>query len=148
MGLREAVNGFVDGLRKSPGVPVMGGLTSAPGHPVNISTGLSTPTGAQNAGNQDGLIEVVNTLRAPTHNNVPGSWSREWMGPGRPWTNESFTQDEKESEPRSFQYVPSAFGLAIWSIIRCPLSSLACSIPAAGAALASAPGKAMIYIAK
>jgi hypothetical protein len=29
------------------------------------------------------------------------------MGPGRPWTNETFSEEQRNAEPRSFQYVPS-----------------------------------------
>jgi hypothetical protein len=29
------------------------------------------------------------------------------MGPGRPWTNESFSDEERAAEPRTFQYIPA-----------------------------------------
>lgn len=72
MGLKEAVQGFRDGLRKTPSINVLGGMTQAPANPVNVMTGLAG-VGQSNVQN---AIEVVNTLKLPTNANIPGSWTR------------------------------------------------------------------------
>lgn len=57
-----------------------------------------------------GQLEVVDTTRPPTSHNIPGSWSRSWMGPGQPFSpidGGSARDQDTEHEPRSFQYVSS-----------------------------------------
>ncbi len=100
MTIRNAITGFMEGLRKAD-INVIPGLNIAPQVPVAVS-GI--------AGNAQSTLAVVDTLQLPTANNVPGSWSRQWMGPGRPFVfNEgmTFSDQEKEMEPRAFQYIAS-----------------------------------------
>jgi hypothetical protein len=103
MGLKEAVQGFRDGLRKTPSINVLGGMTQAPANPVNVMTGLAG-VGQSNVQN---AIEVVNTLKLPTNANIPGSWTRGWLAPGKPFASDNFQTEEAEQEPRSFQYIAS-----------------------------------------
>ncbi len=104
MGLREAFQGFRDGLRKNPTIPVAGSLQQAPAVPVHVATGIA---GFGVAGTQEG-IDVVDTLKLPTNANIPGSWTRGWLAPGKPFAQDvSYNQKEAETEPRSFQYVAS-----------------------------------------
>jgi len=101
MTLRNAITGFWDGLRKGADISVIPGLNIAPQIPVGVNSV---------AGNAASTLAVVDTLQLPTANNVPGSWSRQWMGPGRPFVfNEgmTFSDQEKEMEPRAFQYIAS-----------------------------------------
>lgn len=101
MGLRQAFTGFFEGLRKGS-IPVMGGMTQAPAHPVSVQSALSTVRqSAQNG------IDVIDTLKPPNSSNIPGSWTRAWMPPGKPLTTQNYNEEEKEAEPRSFQYVAS-----------------------------------------
>lgn len=96
MTLRDALNGFVDGLRKSPNIPVSDGIL--------VSHQMHT---VQSVNSQ---LEVVDTSIPPTNSNVPGSWSRHWLGPGKPFSpvdNSTYLDEEKEMEPRSFQYISS-----------------------------------------
>lgn len=55
-----------------------------------------------------GQINVANTNINPTEANVPQSWARAFMGPGLPWTSDmggqNIREDDKDKEPRSFQY--------------------------------------------
>lgn len=103
MGLREAVQGFREGLRKTPGINVMAGLTQAPAQPVNVMTGTAG-IGRMSGAN---AVEVINTLKLPTNANIPGSWTRGWLAPGRPFALDNYQQDDAEQEPRSFQYIAS-----------------------------------------
>lgn len=132
MGLREAVQGFIGGLRKSPGVPVIGGMTNAPSHPVNVINPMTMSNQGSN------MLDVVDTGNLPNSSNVPGSWSRYWLGPGKPFANDTmnFQGQEAEKEPRSFQYVTSvnstisprlAYGLMAFS----DLKNYANSVPEA-----------------
>ena len=56
-----------------------------------------------------GDLRVVDTTQPPTGADVPGSWSRLWLGPGKPFDpiDSSSRAKDKEMEPRSFQYVTS-----------------------------------------
>lgn len=56
-----------------------------------------------------GTLEVVNTNVNPTNSNIPGSWSRSWLGPGQPFSMGELSARDKdaETEPRSFQYLSS-----------------------------------------
>jgi 2'-5' RNA ligase len=92
--VRGAVNGFVKGMQI----------------PVRSAGDLSQPLAVINSVNQQSKnpLTVVDTLKLPNQGNVPGSWSRQWMGPGKPFTPiANYMEDEKEQEPRSFQYVTS-----------------------------------------
>jgi hypothetical protein len=107
MTLRDALNGFVAGLRKSPDISVRGpevqvtpGLNQVPIVPISIA-------GPNVASNNS--LTVVDTLKPPSHKDIPAAWMRRFMGPGQPWVAQEYTYNdqEKESEPRSFQYVSS-----------------------------------------
>jgi len=110
MGLREALSGFISGLGQN-------GQIARP--QINVQPGLGT-------------LEVVDTSKNPTRNNIPGSWSRTFLGPGQPFASMDMSQvsardKDRESEPRAFQYVTSvnstisprlAYGLMAFSDLR------------------------------
>lgn len=134
MGIRAAITGFFDGLRKSE-IPVVPGLNVAPQHPISVVSGQGI-----------GDIRVVDTNKVPGSEDVPGSWSRAWMGPGRPFVatqDSQYRNDERELEPRTFQYLASvnstitpriAYGLTAFSELKnyaevVPEVALAFTIP-------------------
>jgi hypothetical protein len=97
MTLRDAFTGFVEGLRKAP-IPT---INPAPEYHPGLQVPVST---------QGHSVQVVDTSQPPTQENIPGSWSRGFMPPGRPFafdSESSFAAQEKENEPRSFQYIAS-----------------------------------------
>ena len=110
MGLREALSGFISCLGQN-------GQIARP--QINVQPGLGT-------------LEVVDTSKNPTRNNIPGSWSRTFLGPGQPFASMDMSQvsardKDRESEPRAFQYVTSvnstisprlAYGLMAFSDLR------------------------------
>lgn len=108
MSLRDAFSGFMAGLRNVPQARPM--VSALPGK---------------------GQIEVVDTSRMPTGANVPGSWSRAYMGPGTPIKtlsdSENARNNDAETEPRAFSYLPSinstmtpriAYGLTAFTDLR------------------------------
>ena len=114
MSLLDGFKGFAAGLR---GMPFTPSPTVRP--PINVAPGL-------------GDIQVVDTSKVPTRAQIPGSWSRAWLGPGQPFSTmlgESNTVRDKDAElePRAFQYVSSvnstmsprlAYGLQAFSELR------------------------------
>ena len=81
------INGFIQGLVRT------GAGTDGPGM-LPATPGL-------------GPIDVIDTTKPPTQDNVPGSWSRHWLGPGQPFSpiEGSARDKDAEQEPRSFQYI-------------------------------------------
>jgi len=111
MGLREAVNGFWDGLSKRQ-VPAQ----------ISVPNQIAATPGL-------GELQVVDTTKNPTTSMIPGSWSRSWLGPGQPFgsADQSARDKDAETEPRSFQYIASvnstispriAYGLVPFSTLR------------------------------
>ena len=90
MGWRDAINGFTSGLRnQQPKVNEPKMISAIPGK---------------------GQIEVIDTTKSPTQRNVPGSWSRTFLGPGQPFDaigGSNARDKDAETEPRAFQYVSS-----------------------------------------
>ena len=100
-----------------------------------VSTSQSTDPGIKIPATPGmGSVEVVDTNKPPTSGNVPGSWSRVLLGPGQPFstaldgsTGNSARDKDRETEPRTFQYVTSvnttimprlAYGLTAFSDLR------------------------------
>jgi hypothetical protein len=115
MTLRDALNGFMIGLRKGPVIPV----------------GQAAPQVAVLPGLEN--VSVVNTLNLPENSNIPRRWSTSFMGPGQPFAgfipgSQATTRDrDAENEPRTMQYIPNvnstiaprlAWGLTPFSDLR------------------------------
>lgn len=86
--IRSAFSGFMTGLRNGPVIP-------KPNIPV-------TP--------EAGLVQVIDSAKPPTTRQIPGSWSRSFLGPGQPFggiDTDTLRGKDKELEPRAFQYVSS-----------------------------------------
>ena len=119
MSIRDGLRGLMIGIRRGPMIPVSD-ITSGRVKVINDKSsikvvGANVPTQAQSKGASVqvipglGELHVIDTTQPPTAAEVPGSWSRRWMGPGQPFTPiEDSRAKDKESEPRSFQYLPNA----------------------------------------
>lgn len=108
--IRSAFQGFMTGLQHGPVVPKP---------TINVNPG-------------PGLVDVADTSLPPTVRNVPESWSRVFMGPGKPISSidegwSSLRYRDRELEPRSFQYIASinstispriGYGLTAFSDLR------------------------------
>lgn len=132
MSLRDGINNFMIGIRKGPAIAVsdanhtmisIADLTSgkiavvrdAPDK-VRVISQQTLASMEQNKGQNIqiipglGELKVIDTSQPPSPANVPGSWSRAWMGPGQPFTpiDAGSRSKDAETEPRSFQYLPQA----------------------------------------
>jgi 2'-5' RNA ligase len=136
MSLRDALNGFWNGLRKGPMIPVNPGgnmvPVTGPGgqNMIPVSGGNQIPVGgnmipvnsdpsmiavAARGGfssgmvpvNRNGSVPVADTTLNPTNADVPSAWINTFMGPGQPFAMQTTRDRDAQEEPRSFQYVPN-----------------------------------------
>lgn len=117
MSLVDAFRSFWAGLTKGETIAVTTAAPISRGVPVRSSSGE--------------MVRVVDAMTtAPTQADIPGSWSRSFMGPGAPiggLITPTARERDREQEPRTFDYQPSinatisprvAYGLLAFTELR------------------------------
>ena len=132
MTLRDALNGFWQGLRKGPMIPVNPGGNMVPvtgpggsnmipvsgGNQIPVVGGNMIPVnsdpsmiavaarGGFSSGmvpvNRNGAVPVADTTLNPTNSDVPSAWINTFMGPGQPFAMQTTRDRDAQEEPRSF----------------------------------------------